>query len=312
MSALADLLRLCCLPVLGWAAYCDLRTRRVSNRTWLPLIAIGGALLVWETWSVWSGARGAEQGLFTLRVAVSIGVVAPLGYLFWHAGAFGGADAKALVALCVLFPTPPSYSFLSTTLPLAVTSGVFSLSILTNAALAGGVYPLWLFCRNAHAGRFSSAMFVGVPVGWRAIPETHGRLLGSTNGLDLDALRMYLVWRDATLDELRRAPGTHRDPASLPVERNPPGDGAVGMLTDGGEPTVHEDPWGAAAFLEDAGDAYGTTPDGLRRALDVLVTRETVWITPGVPFLVPLFAGLCVALVYGDLLYGVMGALGMI
>lgn len=185
MSALADLLRLCCFPVLSWAAFRGLHTRRVPNRMWLPLLALGSALLVWEAWNVWHGTHGTEQGLFVLRVAVSIGVVAPLGYLFWHLGAFGGADAKALATLCIVFPTPPSYSLLpSLTLPLAATSGVFSLSILTNAALVGGVCPLWLFWRNALTGRFSSTMFVGIPMDWRTIPETHGRLLGSANGLD--------------------------------------------------------------------------------------------------------------------------------
>lgn len=308
MNAPTDLLRLLCIPILGWAAYRDLRTRRVPNRTWLPLFFLGGALLVWEAWNALQGTIGE---LFVIRVAISIGIVAPLGYLFWHFGAFGGADAKALAALCVLFPTPPSYVLSSlTTLPLTETSGVFSLTILTNAVLVGGTYPLYLFARNALAGRVSLVSFVGRPVEWNTVPETHGRLLGNANGLDngidLDALRMYLVWRGATLHELRATPDESRDPANLPTERNAPGDGAV---ADGGE---RDDPWGARAFLDDAGDAYGTTPQRLRAALDVLVTNDTVWITPGIPFLLPLFCGLCVALVYGDLLYAAMGALGII
>jgi len=69
----------------------------------------------------------------------------------------------------------------------------------------------------------------------------------------------------------------------------------------------YDDPWGADAFLEDIdGSAYGTTPETLREGLDVLATEETVWISPGTPFLVPVFAGLVIALVYGDLLLGTL------
>jgi preflagellin peptidase FlaK len=306
VNAPTDLLRLLCLPILGWAAARDIRTRRVPNRTWLPLVALGGALLAWDAWTI----LPPDERLFAIRVAVSIGIIAPLGYCFWYIGALGGADAKALAALCVLFPTPVSYRLLSTMLPLAESSGVFSLSILTNAALVAGTAPLYLFARNALAGRFSLAGFVARPVRWRSIPDTHGRLLAHTNGLDggidLDALRMYLAWRGATLSELRAAPASARNPTSLPAERNTPGDGAI---ADGGT----DDPWGAAAFLDDIdGNAYGTTPARLRRALDALVTNDTLWVTPGIPFLVPLFCGLCITLVYGDLLYAVLGAVGML
>ncbi|HET7324920.1 MAG TPA: prepilin peptidase [Halococcus sp.] len=315
VNAPTDVLRLLCLPLFGWAAYRDLRTRRVPNRTWLPLFLLGGVLLVWDGWN--TSTLPAAERLLALRVAISIGVLVPFCYLFWRFGAFGGADAKALTVLCVLFPTVPSFSLAhSVTLPLAEASGVFSLTILTNAALLGGTYPLVLFAQNARAGRFSLVGFVGKPVEWNAISKTYGRMLAGANGLDrgidLDALRMYLVWRDTTLRELRAAPDSFRDPASLPSERNAPGDGAVGPIADGGTSECAPDPWGAKAFLADIdGDAYGTTPASLRAVLDTLTSSETIWVSPGIPFLVPLFCGLCVALVYGDLLYAVMGVLGV-
>ena len=315
MNALTDLLRLLSLPLLGWAAVRDVRTRRVPNRTWLPLLALGVALLAWDGSSVLRGTVPLDAEVFALRVVISIGIVAPLGLLFWRVGAFGGADAKALAVLCLLFPSVPLYRLSdSLLLPLTETSGVFSLTVLTNAALIGGTIPLILFARNALAGRVSVVSFLGRPVHWREVPATHGRLLAGANGLerglDLDTLRMYLRWREASLESLRAAPDRSRDPASLPAERPAPGDGSVDPLTDGGE---RADPWGAAAFLDAIdGDAYGTTPAGLRAALDTLVSRGRLWVTPGVPFLVPLFIGLCLALAYGDLLYAAMGALGLL
>ncbi|WP_049898589.1 A24 family peptidase [Halococcus agarilyticus] len=341
MNASVDLLRLLALPVLGWAAREDLRTRRVPNRTWLPLVALGGALLAAEAWTVYHGGLATERRLFAVRVAVSVGVIAPLGYLFFRLGAFGGADAKALVAICLCFPTPPSYLLPATgvVLPVAATSGAFAVTILTNAALVGAVYPLALAARNALAGRVGRAMAIGRPIAWGEVTRTHGRLLGHANGLtaglDLDALRMYLAWRDATLAELRAAPAEGRDPESLPAEPRAPGDGRIDAATDGGRratgsadeariapdgagagtdrATANEpaDPWGAAAFCDDVADAYGATPGSLRGALGELTTAESVWVSPGVPFLVPLFFGLCLALVYGDLLYAGLAAVGV-
>jgi preflagellin peptidase FlaK len=163
-------------------------------------------------------------------------------------------------------------------------------------------------------------------VSWDAIPTEHGRLLetpaGTTrNGVDLDAIRMYLRWRGLTLADLRAEPDRLRDPASLPAEPDPPGDGAVGAArADGGsvgetvadEAAPTDDPWGAAAFLADVDHgAYGTTPEQLRDGLDVLVAEDEVWISPGIPFVVPLFAGTVVALTYGDLLFGALAAVGL-
>ena len=38
--------------------------------------------------------------------------------------------------------------------------------------------------------------------------------------------------------------------------------------------------------------------------------RESVWITPGVPFIVPMFVGLLVALTFGDLLFVLLRLFG--
>ena len=160
--------------------------------------------------------------------------------------------------------------------------------------------------------------------GVRVSPEGFVR-----RGLDLDALRMYLRWRGCTLVDLREGPATYRDPESLPADPNPPGDGAIepedtpdpaaDAVTDGGADESVEtgngaetetDPWGAEAFLDDIeGDAYGTTPEKLRDGLEVLVAESVVWVSPGLPFIVPMFLGLVMSLVYGDLLVSAVSLL---
>jgi preflagellin peptidase FlaK len=329
LASTPDLLRLVAVPVFAWAAYRDTNTRRVPNRTWYPLVAVGALTLAWDAWLVLDGDAFGQQ-LFLVRVAVSLGLVAPMGYVFWRLGGFGGADAKALMALSVLYPVFPVFYLSSGAYPaVRPTLEVFSLTILTNTVVLGLGYPLVLAATNLVRGRLSPAMFVGRPIRSRLATEEYGRLLETTDGLtrrglDLDALRMYLRWRGTSLAAVRTHPERFRDPAGLPDDRFAPTDGA---LTDGGnelaEPEAPEEPadrrepaevdeWGAATFLaEIEGSAYGTTPEALRAGLEVLATEEEVWLTPGVPFIVPMFFGLVLGLTYGDLLFGLLVALGL-
>lgn len=343
VGSVPDLLRLIVVPVLGYAAWRDVRTRRVPNETWLPLAGLGVVLLGYET-LVRLPVAGVTDRWFLVRVALSLGFVVPVAYGIWWLGGFGGADAKALMTLAVLLPTYPTYYLPAVALPLERTTlGVFSMTVLTNTVLAGLAYPLVLGVRNALAGDRSPVMFLGRRVSVERLPTSHGRLFetreGFTrSGLDLDALRMYLRWRETTLANLRAAPDAHRDPASVGATRDP-GDGAVawdgpdggagegdgtapatvdaggsggadGSGDDGGTPD--DDPWAAAAFLASVeGNAYGTTPATLREGLETIVERDVVWISPGVPFLVPTFVGLIVALTYGDILFGLLSAAGL-
>lgn len=298
-----DLLRLLVLPAFAYVAIADVRTRRVPRRVWPPVVLVGAVALLWEGWAMWS-IGGLDWQLWAISAAFSLAIVAPLGYLFWYFGAFGLADAKALIAIAVVFPTYPAIEIAGGTLPLVEsTIGVFSLTILVNAVLVGLVYPLGLAAVNLSRGQVRPAMFVGLAVPWSALDRRHGRLLedpdGTTRtGLDLDALRMYLRWRGSTLTALRENPAAHRDPASLPAEADDPGDGRV--LADGGRVADPDDEWGARAFVEATGGPYGTRADQLRDALDLLTERDHVWISPGIPFLVLLAVGLLVGLTYGS------------
>jgi preflagellin peptidase FlaK len=350
-ATLPDLLRLLVVPVFAWAAIRDVRTRRLPNRLWPPLYLFGALLLVWEAVSLWPFA-GFDGRVFLLRAAISLLFVAPLGYAFWYLGAFGGADAKAMIALAVIFPTFPAYDLAGVTLPLVDTQlGVFSLTILTNTVLIGLAYPLGLAARNLVRGEVSSSMFFARPVATDSLPDRHGRLFedpdGPTrSGLDLDALRMYLRWRGLTLADLRRDPAALRDPGSVGETFDPTDGGThVGPRTDGGRAagdaspdggraagdaasdgeraagdaeTVDadpepDDPWATERFLDDIDHgAYGTDAATLRDGLDVVAREDRVLVSPGMPFVVPMAAGLVVSLAYGDALFAALGAAGLV
>ena len=346
-GTVADLLRLLLVPAFGYAAYRDVRTRRVDGRLWAPLVLLGLVALLLDFSRVGVNSFSGER--LVVRTGVSLGLVGSLGYLFWRLGAFGGADAKAIMTLSLCFPVYPSYTLPFGTVPdHRAPLGVFSLTILTNTVLAGLAYPLVLAAGNAARGRFALPMFVGRPVRVGAIARTYGRLLETPDGLtrgglDLDTLRMYLRWRGTTLSAVRAAPDEFRDPDSVPAPeaRGEPTSGSVAEgdpVTDGGVPAPDADPdapdgasppplvpttdtsatpavrrvdeWGAAAFLDDVGYAYGATAADLRAALELLADadRERVWVSPGIPFVVPMFAGLVVSLVLGDVLFLLLGS----
>lgn len=307
-----DLLRLALIPAFLWLALVDFRTRRIPRWVWWPIGAVGLIALVWAG-MVMAHLPPLQSRVWTIQVAISLGLVAPLGYLFYRFGAYGAADAKAVIVIAIAYPTYPLIKFGTVSLPLVeLPTGLFSLTVLVNAVLLGLVYPLALAGRNAVNGDIRTAMFVGLPVHWSKLPERHGVLLEHDNalprsGLDLDALRMYLQWRKMNLAELRADPYTYVEPSSLPDEPAKPGDGAV--RTDGGIP--QPDRWGARAFLDDVGGAYGTRPEELRIWLDRLTEREVFWVSPGIPFLVLLVGGLVVGLIFGDLFTMIVSHLGM-
>ena len=334
-ATLPDLLRLLVVPVFAWAAIRDVRTRRLPNRIWPPLYLFGALLLLWEAVSLWPFA-GFDGRIFLVRAAISLLFVAPLGYAFWYLGAFGGADAKAMIALAVIFPTFPAYEVAGLAVPLVDTDiGVFSLTILTNTVLLGLAYPLGLAVRNLLRGEVSSSMFLARPVATDSLPDRHGRLFedpeGPTRaGLDLDALRMYLRWRGLTLADLRAGSAGLRDPASVDETFDPTDGGtSVGPRTDGGRAVDAEidgdagggddsrrefdDPWAAERFLDDIDrGAYGTDAATLRDGLDVVAREDRVLVSPGMPFVVPMAVGLLVSLTYGDALFAVLGAVGLV
>jgi preflagellin peptidase FlaK len=406
-----DLVRLLVIPFFAWAAYTDVKTRRIPNKVWWPLFAAGVVLLAVTIQSTYATSATFQLERDLAAIAVSLGVVAPVTYLFWLFGGFGGADAKALLVLCLLVPIYPAYEFVGVELPMYRSAlGSFAFTILTNTVLVGVLYPVALFGGNALRGEFSSLMVLGKRTDVDGLESTYGSVMGSNDGmsagkLDLDALRMYLTWRDASLDAIRADPATYRDPDSLPEDRNDPGDGGVpeddssddggagpgsdepgpevtaeqharngetnseGRATDSEAETVDsevdpadsevdpadsevdtvdsevdpadrevgavgngvsvapaeagdgttgsaegdddfEDPWGAERFLEEIeGDAYGTTPAALRDGLDVLSRSDAVWVSPGIPFIVPMFFGLVLAYILGDVVTAIASLL---
>lgn len=271
---------LAALPVFAYASYLDIRERRVPHRTWYPLVAVGAFALVADLFL-------RDAGTVLLYAAASLALGAGFGYGFYYLGTFGGADRYALVVLGFLFPLYPSFPTQFGTFPVVVPEApFFVLSVLGNTVIAGVAYPAKLFVENVARRHTTNPalMFLGRRVSTDELHEQFGRVIGADgdvslrrsgvlgadgNGIsDIDFVRDYVDWRG--FDSVRDV----RDADDL----------RLGAFVD-------ETPWESEDLERDA--------DSLRE----LASYDAVWISPGIPFVVPMFVGLVVALIAGDVLF---------
>ena len=134
--------------MLGYASWSDLRTREVSDLTWIVFGAPGLLMDVYEV---------AAGKVSPLNLAVPVLFSSALSFALGYLGLFGGADFKAFVALAVLQPYPPRLI----RPVLGVVSVVYPLTVFSNSALAGASFGLVLLFRNMSAARRGSPLFEG-------------------------------------------------------------------------------------------------------------------------------------------------------
>lgn len=86
------------IVILSYASYTDLKTRRASNYLWIAMGIIGAIILAVEYFTV-----GFTNPMYLIFVPIMIG----LFYLLFQLRLiFGGADAKAIMAISILVPFP--------------------------------------------------------------------------------------------------------------------------------------------------------------------------------------------------------------
>jgi len=247
----------------------------------------------------------------------------------FRTGAFGGADAKALFALGLVFPTPIEYALpaLSILLPVHRTQ-IALIPIGFNAMLfAVLLYLLKMWAQNLRRGERSLDLLMTEKIPVSKIPETPGQMrwtdrTGELHTLDLDALRMYLRWKNVTVEDILQHSDDHRTPTEIEAVYEID-DGVVHSDITTGHPLAsedfdsHENPtivdrnvtiekgdvWGTQTFLDSiTHTAYGVSPDDLRGGLEHILTAQSVRIQPAFPLIVPLFLGVVTAITIGDII----------
>jgi len=222
------------LVMLSFASYADLKTRTVSNKVWLLMGGLGILLLVVQYFTIG----------FEMVQLVGIPIMILLAYLLFKVGIiFGGADAKALMALSFLVPFWPE---LNEFFPLCRSILPFPWVIFSNSIILFVFIPFILLFINAYRR-------------------------------DLE-FPYCLVGYKMTIDDAKRG-------FFWPLER------------------IKEN--GRRGFV------WNPMDDEIENEFDKLekIGKKEIWVTPKIPFMIPLLIGFILSFTLGDLLYTIISTL---
>lgn len=125
------------LAFLLYASWSDLKTREVSNMVWIFFAPIGLALSL--TWLFLFNFSMEMLYLFGISAAIT----SALAVLLFYAGAYGGADAKALICLSVTLPFYPS-----DLIQFGFAPYIFPLSVFSNGVILAALSVVYVLARN--------------------------------------------------------------------------------------------------------------------------------------------------------------------
>lgn len=212
--------------LLSYASYTDIKTRKAANILWVIMAIVGVILLV---------IQYLDGGFSNIWYLVFIPIMIAMVYLFFQMHLlFGGADAKALMALAILVPIQPSIN----TFPIWLSYLPGSWSIFVNATILFLFIPISLLFYN---------------IGKRNLMFPHCILGYKTT---LEKAKKEFVW---------------------PMEKIQEGKRKLVYMPKKFE--MDED----------------------FREFEKLGIKE-IWVTPKIPFMIPLLAGFITAFILGDIL----------
>lgn len=217
--------------ILFYASYTDVKTRRASNILWLIMGSIGAILLVVQYFTI-----GFENILLLISIPFMIGF---FYVLFQLRLIFGGADAKALMAISILAPLSPNIN----NFPLYNTLPFFTWTIFANSVLLFLIIPISLLFFNIAKKNIEVPYCV---LGYK---------------MDIKKAKEKFVW---------------------PLEK----------IKDG-----------KRKFM------YMPKDFDVKEELEEFEKKgiKQIWVTPKIPFMIPLLAGFICSFIIGDILFSLMG-----
>jgi preflagellin peptidase FlaK len=230
-ATILDIIRLITGAILlAYASYTDIKTRRASNILWVIMAIVGAILIIIQFLYV-------KDGFPNIWYLVFIPIMIGLMYLFFQMRLlFGGADAKALMALAILVPIQPVIEGFPLWRPYLSLPG--SWIIFANATILFLLIPISLLVIN---------------IGKRNLRFPHC-LLGYV--ISVEKAKQTFVW---------------------PMEK----------IKDGKRKLV---------YMPKNFDV-----DEELAEFEKLGIKE-IWVTPKIPFMIPLLAGFLAAFILGDIL----------
>jgi len=220
------------IVILFYASYTDIKTRRASNILWIIMGVIGAILIIIQYFTT-----GFENMYYLLFIPIMIGLVY---VLFQLRLIFGGADAKALMAIAILVPIEPAIGQIP-----VWKGGVmpFSWSIFANSLIVFVLIPISLFIYNITK---KNIQFPFAFIGYK---------------MSVQKAKEKFVW---------------------PLEK----------LENGKRKFI---------FMPKDFDAQEELAEFEKNNI------TEIWVTPKIPFMIPLLFGFILAFIFGDILFYLLG-----
>lgn len=233
-GTILDVIRLIVgIAILSYASYTDIKTRRASNLLWVIMGAIGGILLIAQYFTI-----GFEE----IRLLLSIPLMIGFFYILFQLRLiFGGADAKALMALAILVPLKPAID----SFPIFNALPIFTWTIFSNSVILFLIIPLSLLIFNII----------------KRNPEFPQCLLGYK--MTIEKAKQKFVW---------------------PLEK----------IKDGKRKFM---------YMPKDFDTEKELEEFKKLGI------KEIWVTPKIPFMIPLLAGFIASFVFGDILFYLINAI---
>jgi preflagellin peptidase FlaK len=247
------------LAFLIYASWSDYKTREASNKVWAVFAPIALVLTTLQL-LVFFDSQFLQTYIlsFTLTSVVSIAL--------FYAGAFGGADAKALICLSLALPSHPNRLLQQS---LGFGYSFFPITVFSNAVLLAASSALYALARNS-LWRYKTRrkLFEGFE------EESTGRkILALLCGYKVSITKLEEI------DHLYPLEDVHRLETGR-IERK------------------------LLVFPKD--EDRQLIVDRVLNAKREGQLQDDVWITPGLPMLIFITVGLVIALIFGDIIWSIL------
>lgn len=304
------------IGLFGLAAKNDLQDREIPNYIWNVLVVSGALLFSAQILSSTTPLQLISQYVVNIVIAIII------GWSLYLSGQFGGADAKAITAIAVLFPSIPylgTFTFMDSLYSVAIYAPSVAapydmflpapiITFLANTAILGIYFPARLGYNSLRKGIDRSQTvnsLLGDKIDVDEIEHRHGKIVDariydkapdssisqyfkcSRHGLPTVFLKDYMDWYRGKYDN---------DATISTVDKWRLRE----FVSDYNE--NHEDDY----ELEFEHNALADNISDVKETLKQLQRQESVFVTPSFPFIVPMFLGVVTMVTIGDIVFAVL------
>lgn len=242
-----DILKiLFCTPFLLYSCYSDIKTRRVTNKLWQLMLALGSVFVIYDILS---------YGIpYLFWIIISTCLTFGFVYILFQFGIFGGADAKSLIVLSIFFPVYPDFKIFDSIFPihapLPFFRDFFAFGVFENAVILTVVVPISLALYNI------SKMGMNIDKPLYSFIGYKTKISELSNKRHIKLIEDFEIINKEVKFYFKRG----------------------GLELD--EEIIYE----------------------LRSASKKGLIKDEVWVTPGLPFMIPITLGFFMAVFYGDLI----------